>query len=227
MSISAMATFERKIVNTARRIPRFVFVASLAFCASCNLAKPLAVFIQPKRSVAAEFDKLGGSKVAILVWTDPSTYFDYPHVRFELATYVGDKLNAEMAQRNRPVEIVDARDVEDYVQKVPDAAIDPAKVGKQFNADYVVYLEITEFQIRDAQQPQFLRGKIRATVSVHDSHSTASMLRRFELTPVECVYPEKQSVLMTATNSPLVREAVYRKFAEYVSRKFYQYTEEA
>jgi hypothetical protein len=29
---------------------------------------------------------------------------------------------------------------------------------------------------------------------------------------------------MSATNSPLVREATYRKFAEEVARKFYEHT---
>lgn len=206
---------------------KFNFAFAIILCAStcaCNLARPLALFVEAKKKVAPEFDKIGGSRVAVLVWTDPSTYFDYPHIRFELATYVGDKLGAEMAQRNDPVEIVDPRDIEDFVQRTPGAAIDPGKVGRQFKADYVVYLEITEFQVRDAQQPQFLRGKIHSSVSVHDTHSSAATLRRFELAPIECCYPEEQPLLMTATNSPLVREAIYRKFAEYVARKFHEHT---
>jgi hypothetical protein len=192
--------------------------------ASCNLLTPFVVLGEHTKKVSPEFDKLAGKRVAVLVWTEPATLFDYPHVRFELATYIGDKLYAEMGQRDLGTQVVDPRDVEDYLQKNIDAQIDPYAVGRKFKADYVVYLEVLEFQIRDAQAPQFLRGRIQASVSVHDIHADREPQRRFELTPVQCVHPEDQPVLMSATNSPLIREATYRKFAEQVARKFYEHT---
>ena len=196
------------------------------FLASCNLLTPIAILGVQKKRIPAEFDKLAGSRVAILVWTDPSTLFDYPFARLELATYVGDKLNTEMTQRNMPVEVVDSREVEDFLQRTPDARIDPAAVGKKFDANYVVYVEVAGFQIRDPGEPQFLRGRINASISVHDVRAKDQDARRYELTPVEAIYPEEQPVLINATNSPLVREATYRKFAEMVARKFYEYTVE-
>ncbi len=192
--------------------------------ASCNLLTPFVVLGKHTKKVAPEFDKLAGKRVAVLVWTEPATLFDYPHVRFELATYIGDKLYAEMGQRSAGTQVVDPRDVEDFLQKNIDAQIDPSAVGRKFNADYVVYLELLEFQIRDAQSPQFLRGRIHASVSVHDMHAERESQRRYELTPVQCLYPEDAPVLMSATNSPMIREATYLKFAEEVARKFYEYT---
>jgi hypothetical protein len=194
--------------------------------ASCNLLTPFVVLSEHTKKVSPEFDKLAGKRVAVLVWTEPATLFDYPHVRFELATYIGDKLYAEMGQRSLGTQVVDPRDVEDYLQKNIDAQIDPYAVGRKFNADYVVYLEVLEFQIRDPQAPQFLRGRIHASVSVHDIHAEREPQRRYELTPVLCVHPEDAPVLMSATNSPLIREATYRKFAEQVARKFYEHTVE-
>jgi hypothetical protein len=193
---------------------------------SCNMLIPFVVLGGLTKKVSPEFDKLAGKRVAVLVWTPPATLFDYPHARFELATYLGDKLYAEMGQRNLGTQVVDPRDVEDYLQKNIDAQIDPNAVGRQFNADYVVYLELLEFQIRDAEAPQFLRGRIQASVSVHDVRAERESQRRYELTPVQCVHPEDTPVLMTATNSPLIREATYRKFAEQVARKFYEHTVE-
>jgi len=192
--------------------------------ASCNLLIPFAVLGTHTKKIAPEFDKLAGKRVAVLVWTEPATLFDYPHVRFELATYIGDKLYAEMGQRNSGTQVVDPRDVEDYLQKNIEAQINPSAVGRKFNADYVIYLELLEFQIRDDQSPQFLRGRINASVSVHDMHAERESQARYELTPVHCLYPEDAPVLMSATNSPLIREATYRKFAEEVARKFYEYT---
>ncbi|MHC4696484.1 MAG: hypothetical protein ACYTFA_07070 [Planctomycetota bacterium] len=202
------------------RWARCVGPALLPFVASCILTP----FMVNQKKISPEFDKLAQSRVAVLVWTDPATLFDYPHARFELATYVGEKLTAEMAQRLLGMELTDPRDVEDFLQKDIDAQIDPVAVGRQFDVDYVVYLEVFEFQIRDAQAPQLLRGKINASVTVHDIRADPDRAGRYELTPVDCIYPEGGPVVLTATNAPLVRESTYRKFAEQVARKFYEHT---
>lgn len=207
-----------------RFVLRVLLLGTIPMLVSCNLLMPLAIVGVQKKRIPPEFDKLAGSRVAFLVWTDPSTLFDYPYARLELATYLGDKLHAEMAQRDQAVQVVDPRDIEDFLQKTPDARIDPAAVGRKFDANYVIYVEVASFQIRDPGEPQFLRGRISASVSVHDVAEKDRDARRFELTPVETIYPEEQPVLLNATNSPLVREATYRKFAEMVARKFYEYT---
>ena len=196
----------------------------LPMLGACNLLTPLAFFGEHKKKVAPEFDKLADQRVAILVWTDAATLFDYPFARFEIATYVGDKLTVEMAQRQLGTVVVDPRDVDDFLQRNLDAQIDPRAVGQEFDADYVVYVEVLKFQVRSPEEPQFLRGLISASVSVHDLRADPDQPQRYELAPVDCAYPEGQPVLFTATNSPLVREALYRKFAEQVARKFYEHT---
>ena len=126
----------------------------------CNWLTPLVFVGEHKKTITAEFDKLAHRRVAILVWADQATLFDYPYARFELASYIGDKLTAEMGQRKLGTSVVDTRDVEDHIQKNPASQIDPIAVGRQFDAEYVVYLEVLGFQIRDPEQPQFLQGKI-------------------------------------------------------------------
>ncbi len=206
-----------------RKLHRGVLVA-LLLLAGCNLLTPLVFLGEHKKKIMPEFDKLPGRRVAILVWTEPATLFDYPHARFELASYIWEKLSMEMAQRNLRTEVVDPRDVEDFIQKDVDAQINPHTVGRHMDADYCIYVEIIEFQIRDARQPQFLQGRIVASVSVHDIRADPDQQGRFELAPVRTTYPDKSPVLMSATNAVLVREATYRKFAEEVARKFYEYT---
>lgn len=198
-----------------------VFLATLA---GCNLLTPLAIFVEPTTRYQPEFDKLPGKKAAVLVWTEPATLFDYPHTRFELATFIGDKLHAETNQRELSVTVVDPRDVEDFIQKNPAAQIDPQAVGRKFDVDYVVYLEVLQFQLRDPAAPQFLRGRIEASVSVHDARADASAQRRFDLITAKAEYPDEAPVPLTATNAPMIREATYRKFAETVARKFYEHT---
>lgn len=208
------------------RIARLVCIALVLapLAASCNLLTPLIFVGEHKKTIAPEFDKLANNRVAILVWADQSTLFDYPYARLELATYVGDKLFAEMTQRHLGTDVVSPADVEDYLQKNVSALIEPKTVGEEFDADYVIYLEVLEFQIRDVDQPQLLRGKIHATVTVYDIRSETEIPTTFELAPVHCVHPKRGPVLLTATNSPQIRETTYHKFSELVARKFYEYS---
>jgi hypothetical protein len=86
--------------------------------------------------------------------------FDYPHAQLELASYVSDKLETELMTRKLDAQLVDARDVLDYLQRNRAARIDPAEVGRHFDADFVIYVEVVRFAMRDAEHPQFLRGRI-------------------------------------------------------------------
>lgn len=198
------------------------FLASC--CLSCNLLTPLVFLGNPKKKISPEFDKLPGARAAILVWTDQATLFDYPYARFELASYVRDKLASELGQRKSATDLIDSRTVEDFIQKNVDAQIDPVAVGRQFKTDFVIYLEVVRFQMRSAGHAQLLQGVIEASVSVHDLRAGPSTPIRYELLPVQTIYPEGQPILMTASNSVLVRESTYRKFAEQVARKFYEHS---
>jgi len=207
-----------------RRTRYALLVAALGCCSlSCNWLTPIIFIGEHQKRIYPEFDKLPKKRVAILVWTDPATLFDYPHARFELATYLSDKLSYEMEQRKLGTNVVDPRDVEDFIEKDLDARIDPEKVGHKFQTDYVIYIEILGFQVRDPDVPQFLRGRIEASVTVYDTRDDAGMMTKYELTPVTTTYPVEGPVVMTASNSPLVREGLYRMFAEEVARKFYEH----
>lgn len=191
---------------------------------SCNLLTPIVFVAGHTKTVTAEFDKLPGTRVAVLVWTDPSTLFDYPHARIELATFLADKLSAEMSRRRLNTHVISPRAVEDFIQKNVRAQIDPRAVGLAVGADHVIFLEVIRFAMRDPDHPQFLRGRIDATVVVHDIRAEPDELRSYPLTPVNCLYPDSGPVALSAVNSPLIREGVYRQFAEIVARKFYEHT---
>lgn len=191
---------------------------------SCNLLTPIVFISGHTKTVTPEFDKLPGTRVAVLVWTDPSTLFDYPHARLELATFVADKLSAEMRRRKLETHVVSPPDVEDFIQKNIRSQVDPQSVGRAVGADYVIFLEVIRFQMRDRDHPQFLRGQIEATVVVHDIRAEFDELKSYPLTPVNCLYPDGGPVTLSAVNSPLIREGAYRRFAEIVARKFYEHT---
>ena len=202
---------------------RIVLVSGLCLAAGvsggCNLLVPFIFLGEHKRKVPAEFDKLEGTRTAVVVWAEPETLFDYPHVRLELGSYTGDKIRANV----KDCDIVDSFRVEEFLERNADDTIDPRKVGAHFEADMVVYIELLEFQVRDRSAPDLLRGRVKASVSVYDLRADPDEISSFVLESVEVVCPQNQPVLMSSRNAQLIRQQTYDLFSEKVARKFYEH----
>lgn len=191
---------------------------------ACNLLLPAAFVGDHRTRVLAEFDKLPNSRVAVLVWAPASTRFDYPQISFELGAHITELLGTNLTTKETTIDLVDPRDVADFLQKEPAAANNPMKVGEEFKTDYVVFVEIHRFQVRDPDAPELLRPAIDGGVSVYDVRARSDERPRYELAPVEVEYNDGKPVLLTATNSYAVRDMIYRMFAEQVARKFYEHS---
>ncbi len=226
---AARATIEMSMMKTKPNFYQRLILCAviLASTGACKLLTPLVFITDQKKQVTAEFDKLTRSKVAVMVWADQATLFDYPFVRFELASYANEKLSVELSERKKETTLIDSRDIDDFLQRNMSAQTNPALVGQHFDVDYVIYIELLEFQLRDLNQPQLLQGRLSASVSVLDMAAADDTPEQFQLVPVECLFPEGAPILFSANNSMLVRESLYRVFAEKVARKFYDYVIES
>lgn len=196
----------------------------LTMTPGCNMLIPASAVGQHRKKVTAEFDKLRNTRTIILVWADPATKFDYPHVQFELSSHIAADLTAHLADPKSRVDIIDPRDVADYLQKEPLASNQPIRVGRHFKADYVVFVELVRFQMRDPDSPELLRPVIEANVSVHDVRPEPERAARVELSMARAEYDQGRPVLLTATSAYRVREEMYQIFSEIVARKFYDHT---
>lgn len=185
----------------------------------CNWLVPFIFIGEHKRQVPAEFDRLQGKRTVVVVWAEPETLFDYPHVRLELASYTSDKIRAGV----KDCDAVDPFRVEEFLERSVDATIDPREIGGHFEADMVVYIELLEFQIRDADTPDLIQGRVKASVSVYDLRADPDETTRFMLKPVEVAFPKNQPVLMSSRNARLIRQQTYELFSEQVARKFYEH----
>lgn len=203
------------------RIRTAVGLALLASLVGCNWLIPIALMQEHKRKVPAEFSRLEGKKTLVTMWAPPETLFDYPRVRLELTSFIADKLKAEV----KDIRLVEPVKVEDHIQRSLAADADPQRLGRRFEADMVVYLELLEFQIRDPHVPDLVQARIRASVQVHDLTADPDEPQSYELTSADIVEPESGPQLMTQSNIVQVRRAAYTKFAEAVARKFYTWEE--
>jgi hypothetical protein len=207
--------------NKAGFLLATLMVGVCGLAGGCQLLVAGAVLMgPPKQKVKAEFNRLEGKKVLILAWAEPETLIEYPYARFEVARYVGDKIQAHVPN----VTVVGQREVEDYLEQLYDAEYDPEKIGKRFEAELVVYMELLEYEMRDPHTPQLYRGKIHSSVWVYDMPGKESDLDEFELEEAFAQVPEGENVVGVLDSSGLeVRKMTYEKFAELVARKFYDH----
>jgi hypothetical protein len=126
-------------------------LGALAVCGGCSWLTPFIFLGQHKERVPAEYDKLHGKRVAVAVWADQETLFDYPYVRMELGLHIADRLMSNL----KDAKLADNRKIEDYMQRNLANAVDPIDVGKEFESEMVVYVELLDFQIRDPDSPDF------------------------------------------------------------------------
>ena len=191
---------------------------SLAIClGGCNLLLPIAFIGNPREKVPAEFDKLPNSRTAVLIWAEPETLFYYPHVRIELSTHIRGQLLANLNHKDSQLEVIDPADVENLIQRKRSLAADPQALGKELNCDYVIFIELLRFQIRDPSSPELLHAKLDAAVTVHAIGDDDKLSQRYPLAPVKTEHPKRGPVLLSPSNPLILRRQAYEIFADQVA----------
>lgn len=190
--------------------------------AGCNLLVPAAVVMSPPtRKVPPEFARLSGHRVAVFVWVPPATMTVYPYARYDLARYVGDAL----ARHVDGVQVVSAAGIEEFLNSTADPVVEPQELGRHFDADMVIYLQVLEFQVRDPATPNLLRARISASLSVVDLSDPTGRVATYPLSTVSVLYPRRGSISVfdTRVDEREVRRAACEVFAEEVARRFYEH----
>jgi hypothetical protein len=183
----------------------------------CNLLTPAAVLMDaPTKTVPAEFARLPGHRVAVVVWAKPATLAVFPFARYDTANHVCAKLRSMVPG----LTMISASRVEEYLEQSSDMVVDPVEVGRHFGAEMVVFLELLTFQTRDPRTPQLVQGKITSSVVVYDLTDGDGTPRRYELSTASVTIPEDKPVGVMAADERRVRKETCEAFGEAVARKF-------
>jgi hypothetical protein len=170
---------------------------------------------EPTKTVRAEFPHLEGWKVCVAVWAERDAEFEYPFVRMEVASYVGKSLQ-ERVKGARPV---DADAVYRYQNRDPDwDRRPPADIGRHFDAERVLLIELAQYTVRSPESPHLLRGYITGTAKVYDA--TKPGTEPLYSTDVRAVHPPDGPGAWGTSEDTIRREAM-ELFAEELVGKFY------
>jgi hypothetical protein len=207
---------------------RSFLVALLLLCtllgAGCHYMSFLLYTIAPERKIThkAEFAGLKGQKIAVIVYADPGVLFEYGGVRYELANFIGLELLAKVegSQVIDPARIVLFQDSNLYWDTMP-----MPEIGRQLNADYVLYVSLEEFSTHESGSTTLGRGRVTAQVSLWrsrpDAASDGCVWRKDSLS---VLHPKAGPVVPSSgRDEAILLLQTETMFAEDLVKSFYDY----
>lgn len=200
-------------------------VASVAACSlgCAALTKSALLGTTPgTEKVPAEYSRLPGKIALVYVWVRPEIRWAYDKMRLDLASYLSEYLE----QKVPDVNMVDCLRVESYLEKSSTFDVDPVELGRHFGADVVIHLSVYQFSMRDPGLAHYYRGRMAASVVVHELGEGQTQAERVPLGDVEVVVPEEGPVGFTNVSPTEVRQRTYFAFIEKTGRKFHDYERE-
>jgi hypothetical protein len=200
--------------------PLALLLASFALLGTSGCRWFAAPFLmwhkEPTKVVPAEYPHLAGKKVAIVVWADMDTLFEFPHIQLELSEHVRYAMQPNIEK----VTFVPNRQIVEAQRR--DSAWSrrsPAALGARFEADRVLLIELTQCSTREPDSTHLYRGRISANLKVYDTAQP-------EAEPVwkgtcEAAFP-KDAQAAWGTDENTVRRATMEAFGQEVANFFYE-----
>ena len=181
-----------------KAIPRWCILAVLAaapaLCAGCQ-ASTLAYFIFPEAKHEAEMKKLASEdkkevRVLLLTYsTNQDAQPEFIQADRQLTEILAQKLREMCEVNNENVTIVNPHKVEEFKSSHPSWQQEPnlIEIGKQFKADYVIYIEIGSLTMYEKLSKTLYHGQANLSVQLVDVHKPEEtpLPRQFS-----CIYPD-------------------------------------
>ena len=115
----------------------------------------------PEETSQAQYDLKNKSLLVLVDAKDPGLLSEFPRLESAMTTRIGK----ELADHQACGPLVPARSLDNARRAEPGfAQWSVAQVGKYFNVDYVMHVEILEFRLRDAPGSNVYHGYTEATV---------------------------------------------------------------
>lgn len=171
---------------------------------------------EPTKTVSAEYPHLAGKKVAIVVWADMDTLFEFPHIQLEISEHVRYAMQPNIEK----ITFVPNRQIVEAQQRDSSwSRKSPAALGARFGADRVLAIELTQCTTREPDSTHLYRGRISANLKVYDT-AQPDAEPAWKGT-AEAAFP-KDAQAAWGTDENAVRRATMEAFGQEVANFFYE-----
>jgi len=182
-----------------------------------------------EKEVEAEFDGLPGHSVAIVIFADQGVLYEYPHVQQRLTALIANELRENVTKKkglSKPKKvtvIAPARVLKYQHENVNWDEMPRTKLGKVFGADYVLYVALVGYTMREPGTLNLYRGMVTAEASLYKTATEPTQEARvWQCNNLRVVFPEKGTGRL-ADDLRIIRKETDSRFADMLVKKFYDY----
>lgn len=197
----------------------FALVAQSLGCSGLGYLGYLFAPPERQETVKADYDKLPGNSVAVVVFAGPAVEFEHPGLRLELSSVVAAELNDKV----KDVTVVDARRVARYQdQNIYWDSMDKTKLGEELGSDYVLLVSVIDFRASEPLGSNVFRGRAVAEASLYNTSLPERHCRVRHYSDLRVTYPAEDAAPDTGGMAN-IRYMVQRELAERIVRKFHDH----
>lgn len=163
------------------------------------------------------WDLLDGKRdrktIAVVSYADSGLRFGYDRPESELV----DLVIGELAMAESRFDLVPSRDIRDWCDRNPDWVERPMTlIGEHFDADYVLMIEVTDFDLNRTKNQYLLKGSASVLIKLYD---VAKELQVFD-DLYEREYPPHRAVPVSEIAS---EGAFRRRFLQVIAKELSWY----
>lgn len=194
-------------------------VVSLGGCGAIGYLGYLIAPDMSKKDVKAEFAGLAGQRVAIVVFAGPDVLYDYPYARYEL----GASVKSELEKNVKGISVVSPRTVLKFQDETIDwEAMPRTEIGRKFDADYVLYIAVIEYQTQDPGSVGVYHGKVVAETSLYDTAKAEASAVAWRGSDIHVNFTPRDA---SSNENRYVRSRMQSMFADALAKRFYDHKE--
>lgn len=160
----------------------------LPLSSGCSQFVLLGLLLGGPPLIEPDFEKQTGQSmleddpiVAVVCWAPLHIQYDHPNIQNDLARYVSTTLFGHGIRMTEPTVIQSWMDEHPNWDEV-------SEIGRVFQADYVIEIEIAGFSLYEENSVELLRGRSEAYVTVVEMLQDGSGDRIYE-TEIDFVFP--------------------------------------
>ncbi len=175
------------------------------------------LLLAPEPKIPAEFDSLKGSKTVLLVHASTNAQLAHPTIETELQRLIAKRLLENVEK----IQIADPTEVANWCAEHEGYSLE--QLGKAFDADYVVQVELHRFAIEDPSSPELYQGHATATIQVADVEKGGEIVYDAY---VESTFPASRAVPSSEISALRFRDLYVKRVADEIARHFHAYRRE-
>ncbi len=198
-----------------KKFPTVILLGVIAlFAGGCIGATANLMYMLHGLKIDAEYEGLEGSRVAVVVVSDASSYG--PDT---LTNVVGQAMALRLAQQVDDITLIPQNVIENWKDTHGWDQVDFREIGKGVNAEKVLAIDIGSYSIHEGTT--LFKGRSMLTTTVYDLEDNGNVV--FAQGPAEFSFPKTHARPAMSTNEREFESVFIAKMVDYVTRNFYAY----